>query len=107
MYMLAIHSIFCNIVQVTKKHSRGNLRHKITGIFFFYLQCWLSIVGCGSSSENYSSKEEDINMEKKKDTQVVDRRLHARFSRAVSEMQFLGFIRPSKRKTDHVERLTF
>ena len=38
---------------------------------------------------------------------IVDPRLHARFSRAVSELQFLGFIKPSKRKTDHVERLTF
>jgi origin recognition complex subunit 3 len=32
-------------------------------------------------------------------------KLQARFSRAVSELQFLGYIRPSKRKTDHVERL--
>ena len=38
---------------------------------------------------------------------VVSDRMHARFSRAVSELQFLGFIKPSKRKTDHVERLTF
>ena len=38
---------------------------------------------------------------------IVDPRLHARFSQAVSELQFLGFIKPSKRKTDHVERLTF
>ena len=38
---------------------------------------------------------------------VVSERMHARFSRAVSELQFLGFIKPSKRKTDHVERLTY
>jgi origin recognition complex subunit 3 len=38
---------------------------------------------------------------------VVSERMHARFSHAVSELQFLGFIKPSKRKTDHVERLTF
>jgi len=31
----------------------------------------------------------------------------ARFIRAVSELQLLGFIRPSKRKTDHVQRLTW
>ena len=58
-----------------------------------WLQCWLSIVG---SSE-----------EKCEEDGVIDPRLHARFSRAVSELQFLGFIKPSKRKTDHVERLTF
>ena len=37
---------------------------------------------------------------------TVDAKLQARFSRAVSELQFLGFIKPSKRKTDHVERLS-
>lgn len=31
----------------------------------------------------------------------------ARFTRAVSELQFLGLIKPTKRKTDHVERLTW
>ena len=38
---------------------------------------------------------------------TIDKTYYARFSRAVSELQFLGFIRNSKRKTDHVERLTF
>ena len=31
----------------------------------------------------------------------------ARFIQAVSELQFLGFIKPTKRKTDHVARLTW
>lgn len=31
----------------------------------------------------------------------------ARFVLAVSELQFLGFIKPTKRKTDHVARLTW
>ena len=31
----------------------------------------------------------------------------ARFMRAISELQFLGFIKATKRKTDHVERLTW
>jgi len=31
----------------------------------------------------------------------------ARFIQAVSELQFLGFIRPTQRKTDHVQRLTW
>ena len=59
-----------------------------------WLQCWLSII----------ANSEDVNEVK---DGVIDPRLHARFSRAVSELQFLGFIKPSKRKTDHVERLTF
>uniref|UniRef100_A0A4W3JB72 Origin recognition complex subunit 3 n=1 Tax=Callorhinchus milii TaxID=7868 RepID=A0A4W3JB72_CALMI len=44
------------------------------------------------------------------DTQVgkpVDKILHARFIRAVSELEFLGFVKPTKRKTDHVARLTW
>lgn len=67
-----------------------------------WLQCWISIVG---SSEG-SDMEVDT-VEEQSGPKVVDKRLHARFSRAVSELQFLGFIRNSKRKTDHVERLTF
>ncbi|ELU12434.1 hypothetical protein CAPTEDRAFT_72522, partial [Capitella teleta] len=34
-------------------------------------------------------------------------RKHSRFIRAVSELQFLGFVKPTKRKTDHVARLTW
>ncbi|XP_032957053.1 origin recognition complex subunit 3 isoform X2 [Rhinolophus ferrumequinum] len=33
--------------------------------------------------------------------------IHARFIRAVSELQLLGFIKPTKQKTDHVARLTW
>ncbi|XP_077435131.1 origin recognition complex subunit 3 isoform X2 [Vanacampus margaritifer] len=37
----------------------------------------------------------------------VDDVKHARFIRAVSELEFLGFIKSSKQKTDHVARLTW
>jgi origin recognition complex subunit 3 len=33
--------------------------------------------------------------------------LQARFARAVSELQFLGLVKPTKRKQDHVARLTW
>ncbi|XP_066110339.1 origin recognition complex subunit 3 isoform X3 [Saccopteryx bilineata] len=33
--------------------------------------------------------------------------IHARFIRAVSELELLGFVQPTKRKTDHVARLTW
>ncbi|XP_033213270.1 origin recognition complex subunit 3 isoform X2 [Belonocnema kinseyi] len=36
----------------------------------------------------------------------VDPAINARFSQAVAELQFLGYIKGSKRKTDHVKRLT-
>lgn len=34
-------------------------------------------------------------------------RMQARFARAVSELEFLGLIKHTKRKTDHVQRLVF
>ncbi|NWX82707.1 ORC3 protein, partial [Nothoprocta pentlandii] len=37
----------------------------------------------------------------------VDDVIHARFIRAVSELELLGFIKASKQKTDHVARLTW
>jgi hypothetical protein len=37
----------------------------------------------------------------------VDPRRQARFTQSVSSLQFLGFVKPSKRKTDHVQRLTW
>ncbi|TRY54187.1 hypothetical protein DNTS_030458 [Danionella cerebrum] len=37
----------------------------------------------------------------------VDSMTHARFIQAVSELEFLGFIKSTKQKTDHVSRLTW
>ncbi|KAM8952371.1 origin recognition complex subunit 3 isoform 3-T3 [Pelodytes ibericus] len=37
----------------------------------------------------------------------VDEITHARFIRAVSELELLGFVKPTKQKTDHVARLTW
>uniref|UniRef100_A0A8C9TTL2 Origin recognition complex subunit 3 n=1 Tax=Scleropages formosus TaxID=113540 RepID=A0A8C9TTL2_SCLFO len=37
----------------------------------------------------------------------VDELKHARFIRAVSELEFLGFVKSTKQKTDHVARLTW
>ncbi|XP_055854624.1 origin recognition complex subunit 3 [Episyrphus balteatus] len=41
------------------------------------------------------------------DQEQVDPEIQARFTRAVAELQFLGYIKTSKRKTDHVTRLTW
>lgn len=41
------------------------------------------------------------------DQQKIDPKIQARFTRAVAELQFLGFIKSSKQKTDHVTRLTW
>uniref|UniRef100_A0AAY5ECE6 Origin recognition complex subunit 3 n=1 Tax=Electrophorus electricus TaxID=8005 RepID=A0AAY5ECE6_ELEEL len=37
----------------------------------------------------------------------VDELKHARFIKAVSELEFLGFVKSTKQKTDHVARLTW
>ena len=55
------------------------------------------------TSDNEDNSEPDNPDESGKPSE--EGKLQARFSRAVSELQFLGYIRPSKRKTDHVERL--
>ncbi|XP_065836689.1 origin recognition complex subunit 3-like [Oscarella lobularis] len=39
------------------------------------------------------------------DGQPLETITQARFIRAISELQFMGFIKPTKRKTDHVQRL--
>ena len=45
--------------------------------------------------------------EDEEEVQEVDPVLQARFTQAMSALQFLGFVKPSKRKTDHVARLTW
>lgn len=57
-----------------------------------WLQAFLSIVGPDTSGE---------------EQREVDAELQARFTRAVAELQFLGFIKTSRKKTDHVMRLTW
>jgi origin recognition complex subunit 3 len=37
----------------------------------------------------------------------IPARQQARFARVVAELQILGFIKTSSKKTDHVARLTF
>ncbi|XP_048769163.2 uncharacterized protein LOC125675482 [Ostrea edulis] len=59
-----------------------------------WLQAFVTVV----TSEEESSEEKIKN---------PDKELQARFIRAVSELQFLGFVKPTKRKTDHVARLTW
>lgn len=42
-----------------------------------------------------------------KNKPVEENEAQARFIRSVAELQFLGFIKPTQRKTDHVMRLTW
>ncbi|XP_076304798.1 origin recognition complex subunit 3 [Tachypleus tridentatus] len=58
---------------------------------------------------NDSKKMTQVLKEKRKNKKQDghDLTLQAQFVQAVSELQFLGFIKPTKRKTDHVARLTW
>ncbi|XP_076444955.1 origin recognition complex subunit 3-like [Babylonia areolata] len=60
---------------------------------FDWLQAFASIVTAEERENKKSSKPDKV--------------IQARFIQAVSELQFLGFIKPTKRKTDHVARLTW
>lgn len=51
--------------------------------------------------------EKAMDEEEEEDDATVDPKIQARFTRAVAELQFLGFIKPTKKKTDHVQRLTW
>ena len=64
---------------------------------FDWLNCWISLVTNGAEEFAPNSKNKI----------QVDHKYQARFGRCISELQFLGLIRPSKRKIDHVERLSF
>ncbi|KAJ8918404.1 hypothetical protein NQ315_008100 [Exocentrus adspersus] len=58
-----------------------------------WLQAFLSIVDPSDTADDGKIR--------------VDPKLQARFTQAVAELEYLGFIKSSKRKADHVARLTW
>ncbi|XP_033113233.1 origin recognition complex subunit 3-like [Anneissia japonica] len=58
-----------------------------------WLQAFITVVEGNCENDDEKENKDDV--------------LHARFIRAVSELQFLGFIKHTRRKTDHVARLTW
>eukprot|EP00111_Clytia_hemisphaerica_P008749 TCONS_00025585-protein len=64
-----------------------------------WLQAFMTVIDPSLTS--------DTKKKKSKAKQQKEEQLQARFIRAVSELQFLGFIKSTKRKTDHVARLTW
>lgn len=63
---------------------------------FDWLEAYCTVV---SAAEGTDQDSEDFGK--------VDEVKHARFIQAVSELEFLGFIKSTKMKTDHVARLTW
>lgn len=62
-----------------------------------WLQAFVTVVTSGETGGRKSVKRKKMS----------ETELRARFIRAVSELQFLGFIKGTQRKTDHVTRLTW
>ncbi|ALC42132.1 lat [Drosophila busckii] len=63
---------------------------------FDWLQAFRSVLRVADDQESADVAQEQL-----------DPQLQARFTRAVAELQFLGYIKMSKRKTDHATRLTW
>ncbi|XP_030554599.1 origin recognition complex subunit 3 [Drosophila novamexicana] len=61
---------------------------------FDWLQAFRSVLRAGDEQEEVPQEQ-------------IDPQIQARFTRAVAELQFLGYIKMSKRKTDHATRLTW
>ncbi|KAF7732774.1 Origin recognition complex subunit 3 [Apophysomyces ossiformis] len=73
-------------------------------LYKLYLECgrminlydWFVAFGCILEREKRPASKK-----------LEENEVQARFIRAVAELQFLGFIKPTQRKTDHVVRLTW
>ncbi|KAH8300001.1 hypothetical protein KR044_008458 [Drosophila immigrans] len=63
---------------------------------FDWLQAFRSVLRARDDHGELESNQEQL-----------DPQVQARFTRAVAELQFLGYIKMSKRKTDHATRLTW
>nr|CAB3264576.1 origin recognition complex subunit 3-like [Phallusia mammillata] len=64
---------------------------------------WMSafhVITTTNHGEGETNSEENKKVE-------IDEVTQARFIQAVSELQHLGFVKPTKKKTDHVQRLTW
>ncbi|XP_064536502.1 origin recognition complex subunit 3 [Drosophila montana] len=61
---------------------------------FDWLQAFRSVLRAGDEQDEVPQEQ-------------IDPQIQARFTRAVAELQFLGYIKMSKRKTDHATRLTW
>ncbi|XP_068005349.1 origin recognition complex subunit 3 isoform X2 [Melanerpes formicivorus] len=107
----ALNNPFCYLKNQTLQTDGGGISNKAPDICIAYrlhLECgrlinlvdWLEafstvVMAAEGPKADAASSDQDDDV------------IHARFIRAVSELEFLGFIKPSKQKTDHVARLTW
>nr|XP_045593094.1 origin recognition complex subunit 3-like [Procambarus clarkii] len=98
------HYLQCECCQLEDPSSVVTTLPDVSVVYKLHLECgrlinlydWLqAYISVADPEEDTSSKN------------AIDQRLQARFVQAVSEMQFLGFVKATSRKTDHVARLTW
>ncbi|KAG0300536.1 Origin recognition complex subunit 3 [Dissophora globulifera] len=63
--------------------------------------------GHGRKRAKTKGKKDPVNGSHKKKVGLDQKEVQARFITAVAELQLMGFIKPTNRKTDHVQRLTW
>ncbi|KAF7287625.1 hypothetical protein GWI33_005977 [Rhynchophorus ferrugineus] len=97
----------CNCCEISNTHSIKRTMPDVCIAYKLHLECgkminmydWLQAFIC---IIDVDGSKENENQSKK-----VDPQIQARFTRAVAELEYLGFIKSSKRKADHVTRLTW
>ncbi|NXG56677.1 ORC3 protein, partial [Hemiprocne comata] len=112
---IALHTALNNPYSYLKnqalKSDGGSISNKAPDICIVYklhLECGrlINLVDWLEAFSTVVMAGEGLNADTASSDQVDDV-IHARFIRAVSELELLGFIKPSKQKTDHVARLTW
>ncbi|XP_040974564.1 origin recognition complex subunit 3 isoform X3 [Aquila chrysaetos chrysaetos] len=107
----ALNNPYCYLKNQALKSDGGSISNKAPDICIVYklhLECGrlINLVDWLEAFSTVVMAAEGPNADAASSDQVDDI-IHARFIRAVSELELLGFIKPSKQKTDHVARLTW
>ncbi|OAC98931.1 hypothetical protein MUCCIDRAFT_115177 [Mucor lusitanicus CBS 277.49] len=98
------HYMYCSCCHTEKSDQIVSSEHDTCILYKLYLECgrlinlydWFVAFGCIVEREKRSPHQK-----------LEENEVQARFIRSVAELQFLGFIKPTQRKTDHVIRLTW
>ncbi|CAO0800371.1 unnamed protein product [Mucor circinelloides] len=98
------HYMYCSCCHTEKSDQILSSEHDTCILYKLYLECgrminlydWFVAFGCIVEREKRSPNKK-----------LEENEVQARFIRSVAELQFLGFIKPTQRKTDHVIRLTW
>ncbi|XP_064364831.1 origin recognition complex subunit 3 isoform X2 [Dromaius novaehollandiae] len=107
----ALNNPYCYLKNQALKSDGGSISNKAPDICIVYklhLECGrlINLVDWLEAFSTVVMAVEGTNEDAAASDQVDDI-IHARFIQAVSELELLGFIKPSKQKTDHVARLTW